>query len=85
MKETFFNWLSELGVEVTGMMGLVIALAFILVTSLLLHMMLHRFLLVRLVGILGRAKQVWLPPQLQQRLFYRLAFVFQGAVLLVQA
>ncbi|MBC8673933.1 hypothetical protein H2136_07585 [Aeromonas hydrophila] len=41
-------------------------------------MLLHRVLLVRLVGVLGKTKQVWLPPQLQQRLFYRLAFVLQG-------
>ena len=60
------------------MMGLVIALGFIVLTSLLLHMLLHRVLLVRLVGVLGKTKQVWLPPQLQQRLFYRLAFVLQG-------
>ncbi|WP_439836858.1 mechanosensitive ion channel family protein [Aeromonas enteropelogenes] len=85
MKEAFFSWLSGLGVEVTSMMALVIALGFILITSLLLHMMLHRFLLVRLVGVLGKAKQVWLPPQLQQRLFNRLAFVLQGGVLLAQA
>ena len=85
MKEVFFNWLSGLGVEVTSMVALVIALGFIVITSLLLHMVLHRVLLVRLVGILGKAKQVWLPPQLQQRLFNRLAFVLQGAVLLGQA
>ncbi len=85
MKEAFFNWLSGLGVEVTSLMALVIALGFIVITSLLLHMALHRVLLVRLVGILGKAKQVWLPPQLQQRLFNRLAFVLQGAVLLGQA
>ena len=85
MKEAFFNWLSGLGVEVTNLMALVIALGFIVITSLLLHMVLHRVLLVRLVGILGKAKQVWLPPQLQQRLFNRLAFVLQGAVLLGQA
>jgi len=85
MKEVVFNWLASLGVEVSGMMALVIALAFILLTSLVLHLMLHRFLLVRLVGILGRAKHLWLPPQLQQRLFNRLAFIFQGAVLLGQA
>ncbi|MGY3916413.1 mechanosensitive ion channel family protein [Aeromonas australiensis] len=85
MKEAFFSWLSGLGVEVTSMMALVIALSFIVITSLVLHMVLHRVLLVRLVGILGKAKQVWLPPQLQQRLFNRLAFVLQGAVLLGQA
>ena len=85
MKEIFFNWLSGLGVEVTAMMALVIALSFIVLTALALHLVLHRILLVRLVGLLGKTKQVWLPPQLQQRLFYRLALVLQGAVLLGQA
>ena len=42
MKEAFFNWLSGLGVEVTNLMALVIALGFIVITSLLLHMALHR-------------------------------------------
>lgn len=85
MKEMFFNWLSSLGVDVTPMMALVIALGFIVLTAMVLHLVLHRILLVRLVGLLGKTKQMWLPPQLQQRLFYRLAFVFQGAVLLGQA
>lgn len=85
MKEMFFNWLSGLGVDVTPMMALVIALGFIVLTAMVLHLVLHRILLVRLVGLLGKTKQMWLPPQLQQRLFYRLAFVFQGAVLLGQA
>lgn len=85
MKEMFFNWLSGLGVDVTPMMALVIALGFIMLTAMVLHLVLHRILLVRLVGLLGKTKQMWLPPQLQQRLFYRLAFVFQGAVLLGQA
>ncbi|MDX7792233.1 mechanosensitive ion channel [Aeromonas caviae] len=85
MKEMFFNWLSGLGVDVTPMIALVIALGFIVLTAMVLHLVLHRILLVRLVGLLGKTKQMWLPPQLQQRLFYRLAFVFQGAVLLGQA
>ncbi|MFQ2528824.1 mechanosensitive ion channel family protein [Aeromonas caviae] len=85
MKEMFFNWLSGLGVDVTPMMALVIALGFIVLTAMVLHLVLHRILLVRLVGLPGKTKQMWLPPQLQQRLFYRLAFVFQGAVLLGQA
>lgn len=85
MKEMFFNWLSGLGVDVTPMMALVIALGFIVLTAMVLHLVLHRILLVRLVGLLGKTKQMWLPPQLQQRLFYRLAFAFQGAVLLGQA
>ncbi|MGE4392540.1 MAG: mechanosensitive ion channel family protein [Aeromonas sp.] len=85
MKEMFFNWLSGLGVDVTPMMALVIALGFIVLTAMVLHLVLHRILLVRLVGLLGKTKQMWLPPQLQQHLFYRLAFVFQGAVLLGQA
>ncbi|MGL5815622.1 mechanosensitive ion channel family protein [Aeromonas sp.] len=85
MKESFFRWLTEMGVEVTNLMALVIALGFILMTSLMLHLVLHRVLLVRLVGLLGKAKQMWLPPQLQKRLFHRLAFVLQGAVLLGQA
>ncbi|MCX4071535.1 mechanosensitive ion channel family protein [Aeromonas caviae] len=85
MKEMFFNWLSGLGVDVTPMMALVIALGFIVLTAMVLHLVLHRILLVRLVGLLGKTKQMWLPSQLQQRLFYRLAFVFQGAVLLGQA
>ena len=33
MKEIFFNWLSGLGVEVTAMMALVIALSFIVLTA----------------------------------------------------
>ncbi len=85
MKEMFFNWLSGMGVDVTPMMALVIALGFIVLTAMVLHLVLHRILLVRLVGLLGKTKQMWLPPQLQQRLFYRLAFVFQGAVLFGQA
>jgi miniconductance mechanosensitive channel len=85
MKEIFFHWLTDMGIEVSGLMALVIALGFIVLTALLLHMLLHRVLLVRLVGILGKTQQVWLPPQLQQRLFYRLALVFQGVVLLGQA
>lgn len=78
MKETIFRWLAGLGLEVTGMTGLVIALGFIVLTSLVLHMLLHRVLLVRLVGVLGKTMQVWLPPQLQQRLFYRLASCCRG-------
>ncbi|MBR7628198.1 mechanosensitive ion channel [Aeromonas popoffii] len=85
MKEIFFHWLTDMGIEVSGLMALVIALGFIVLTALLLHMLLHRVLLVRLVGILGKTQQVWLPPQLQQRLFFRLALVFQGVVLLGQA
>ncbi|WP_447830704.1 mechanosensitive ion channel family protein [Aeromonas salmonicida] len=85
MKVVFFNWLASMGVEVSSMMALVIALGFIVLTSLILHVLLHRVLLVRLVTVLAKSKQVWLPPQLQQRLFYRLAFVLQGAVMLGQA
>lgn len=85
MKEIFFNWLTGMGVEVSSLMALVIALGFIVLTALLLHLMLHRILLVRLVGLLGKTRQEWLPSQLQQRLFYRLALALQGAVLLGQA
>lgn len=85
MKEKLFAWLGGLGLEVTNMMALAIALGFIVVTSLLLHLLLHRILLVRLVGMIERKQQVWLPANLQQRLFNRLAFVLQGVVLLGQA
>jgi uncharacterized membrane protein YhiD involved in acid resistance len=41
MKEMFFNWLSGLGVDVTPMMALVIALGFIVLTAMVLHLVLH--------------------------------------------
>ncbi|MGY3857551.1 mechanosensitive ion channel family protein [Aeromonas intestinalis] len=85
MKDAFFHWLGSMGIEVSNLMALVIALSFILLTSLVLHLVLHRVLLVRLVALLGKTKQMWLPPQLRQRLFHRLAFVLQGAVLFGQA
>lgn len=62
MKVIFFNWLASMGVEVSNMMALVIALGFIVLTSLILHVLLHRVLLVRLVTVLAKSKQVWLPP-----------------------
>ncbi|MBZ6067934.1 mechanosensitive ion channel family protein [Aeromonas schubertii] len=85
MKEKLFSWLTGLGLEVSGLAGVVIALAFILLTSLLLHLLLHRILLVRLLRLVERSGLVWLPGQMQQKLFNRLAFVFQGIVLLGQA
>jgi len=39
MKEMFFNWLSGLGVDVTPMMALVIALGFIVLTAMVLRRM----------------------------------------------
>ena len=40
------------------MMALVIALGFIVLTAMVLHLVLHRILLVRLVGLLGKTKQM---------------------------
>ncbi|MGY3871048.1 mechanosensitive ion channel family protein [Aeromonas crassostreae] len=85
MREAFFAWLTGQGVEVTSLMALVIAIGFILLTSLVLHLVLHRYVLVALTRQLGRWLQVWLPPQLQQKMFNRFAFALQGAVLLAQA
>ncbi|MGL5949166.1 MAG: mechanosensitive ion channel family protein [Aeromonas sp.] len=85
MKETVFNWLASLGLNVTPLLSWVVAVSFIATISAALHMVLHRVLLVKLVGLLGKAKRSWLPLALQQRLFYRLAFVLQGIVLLAQA
>ncbi|MGL5304436.1 MAG: mechanosensitive ion channel family protein, partial [Aeromonas sp.] len=85
MKEAFFHWLSGFGIEMTNLMELMVILGLILVASLLLHMMLRRVLLVWLVGLLGKTKQIWVPQPLQQRLFHRLAWVLEGIVLQVQA
>ena len=85
MKENLFFWLSAQGVEVTGLLGLSIALGFILLTFCLLHLLLHRYLLVRLLAMLAQSRQVWLPTGLQKKLFNRLAYVLQGLVLLGQA
>jgi miniconductance mechanosensitive channel len=85
MKENLFSWLSAQGVEVTGLLGLSIALGFILLTFCLLHLLLHRYLLVRLLAMLAQSRQVWLPTGLQKKLFNRLAYVLQGLVLLGQA
>ncbi|MCD8547579.1 MAG: mechanosensitive ion channel family protein [Aeromonadaceae bacterium] len=85
MKERLFTWLNGLGWEVNGLTGLLVALGCIFITALLLHLLLHRLLLVRLVSWLGRRQQLWLPAELQHQLFNRLAFVLQGAVMMGQA
>ncbi|MGY4027093.1 mechanosensitive ion channel family protein [Aeromonas rivuli] len=85
MRESLFAWLNSQGITTTGPMALALTVGFILLTSLLLHLVLHRYVLVVLTKQLGRWLQVWLPPQLQQKMFDRFAFALQGAVLLAQA
>ena len=54
---------------------------FIVLTAMALHLVLHRILLVRLVGLLGKTKQMWLPPSCSNASSTG-SPVFQGAVLL---
>jgi miniconductance mechanosensitive channel len=85
MREAFFAWLTGQGIAITNPMALGIAIAFIVLTSMVLHLVLHRYVLVALTNQLGRWLQVWLPPLLQQKMFNRFAFALQGGVLLAQA
>ena len=85
MKDLLFQWLESLGVVMTPLLGTVIILSLIVVTSLVIHLLLHRGVL-RLLERHAKQSQGWWQSALfRHKLFSRLALTLQAVILFTQA
>lgn len=85
MKEPFFAWLESLGLELTPTLSTVIIFAVIILTSLIVHLILHRVIL-QLIEKQAAASDSWWHIALNKHhLFRRLALTLQGIILFAQA
>lgn len=85
MKDALFEWLESLGLTLTPLVGTGIILLLILVTSLVIHLLLHKGVL-RLLEHQARQTEGWWQTALfRHRLFKRLALTLQAFILFTQA
>lgn len=85
MKESLFNWLESSGLEITPVVSTGIIVLLIVVTSLVIHFILHRIVL-QLIDNQAQASQRWWQIALTKyHLFRRIALTTQGIILFIQA
>lgn len=85
MKEPFFAWLESLGLELTPTLSTVIIFAVIILTSLIVHLILHRVILQLIEKQAAASDSWWHIAFNKHHLFRRLALTLQGIILFAQA
>lgn len=85
MKEPLFTWLDSLGLQLTPFLSTGIILLVIVLTSLVIHLVLHRIVLKVLAHQVQQSKLWWQEALYKHRLFKRLALTLQGVILFTQA
>src|SRR5690606_17570686 len=85
MKESLFNWLEALGLEITPAISTGIVVLVIVVTSLVIHFILHRVVLKLLDSQAQSSQRWWQLALTKYHLFKRIALTAQGVILFVQA
>src|SRR5690554_3371920 len=85
MKEPFFAWLESLGLELTSTLSTVIIFAVIILTSLIVHLILHRVILQLIEKQAAASDSWWHIAFNKHHLFRRLALTLQGIILFAQA
>src|SRR5690606_31955619 len=85
MKEPFFAWLESFGLVLTPTLSTFIIFSVIILTSLIIHWILHRVIL-RLLDRQAAISDSWWQIALSKHhLFRRLALTLQGVILFAQA
>lgn len=85
MKNWLFDWLESLGLTLTPIVGTSIILAVILVTSMAIHLLLHKGVLRLLENQARHSESWWQTALFRHKLFKRLALTLQAFILLTQA
>ncbi|EFE21004.1 hypothetical protein EDWATA_04027, partial [Edwardsiella tarda ATCC 23685] len=85
MQKIVMRWLEQFGLEFTHMTSLVLVLTLIALTAVVIHLLLHRLLLSRLRRRGLQSENMWLKVLTQHNLFHRLALLFQGVIVNLQA
>jgi miniconductance mechanosensitive channel len=85
LRERIEAWLAMAGLQDNGFTYVLMAFGIILLTSLLVHIILHRIVLKTLRRIETGSQYLWHRMLVEQKLFKRMALAFQGALLFTQA
>jgi miniconductance mechanosensitive channel len=84
MKDWLFVWLESLGVVLTPLLAAGVVASWILMTSVIIHLLLHKGVL-RLIEQYAKQSETWWKGALvRHRLFKRLTLTLQGFILLAQ-
>ena len=85
MQKVLMRWLEQFGFEFTHVTSLLIVLGLIILTAAIIHLLLHRLLLTRLQARGLQSENMWIKALTQHKLFHRLASMFQGIIVNIQA
>jgi miniconductance mechanosensitive channel len=85
MKEPFFAWLESFGLVLTPTLSTFIIFSVIILTSLIVHWILHRVILRLLDRQAATSESWWQIALSKHHLFRRLALTLQGVILFTQA
>ncbi|ATG75400.1 miniconductance mechanosensitive channel [Zobellella denitrificans] len=85
MQAQVMNWLEAYQLEFSDLIALLLVLGFILATSVIIHLVLHRLVLRAVETLARRSRHWWKRVLFDSKLFNRLAFTLQGVIIHVQA
>lgn len=85
MQAQVMNWLEAYQLEFSDLIALLLVLGFILATSVIIHLLLHRLVLRAVEKLARRSRHWWKRALFDSQLFNRLAFTLQGVIIHVQA
>ncbi|MGR7922834.1 miniconductance mechanosensitive channel [Zobellella denitrificans] len=85
MQAQVMNWLEAYQLEFSDLIALLLVLGFILATSVIIHLVLHRLVLRAVETLARRSRHWWKRALFDSKLFNRLAFTLQGVIIHVQA
>ncbi|PSJ43714.1 miniconductance mechanosensitive channel [Zobellella endophytica] len=85
MQAEVMNWLEAYQLEFSDLIALLLVLGFILVTSVVIHLLLHRLVLGAVEKLARRSRHWWKRALFDSKLFNRLAFTLQGVIIYLQA
>jgi miniconductance mechanosensitive channel len=85
MQAHVMKWLEAYQLEFTDLISLLLVLGFIILTSVVVHLVLHRLVLGAVERLARRSRHWWKQALFDSKLFNRLAFTLQGVIIYVQA
>lgn len=85
MKDTLFDWLESIGLDITPLIATGIIVSVILLTALIIHLLLHQGILRFMESHAKQSQRWWQTAFFRHKLFTRLALTLQAIILLTQA
>lgn len=84
MQQRIMDFLQQHGMRFNEWTLLGMALVIIIFTAVVVHMILHKLVLVRLENFSQKTNMIWLQVLTENQLFSRIAFIIQGMIVLLQ-